>query len=156
VRLLGLLREPRPQVHYKSQPNAKTLSIIQKERCDWTEAGYRPVSATCGNREILVYDSDVHVPSRPARSSGELDRAAAATDDDVACDTLNRFRPTTTTINCRKRTRATCCLARVVQYMEVHIRFPSPTLSFIPDLKPSFSANPSHCSLSFSSSGLTT
>jgi len=27
--------------------------------------------------------------------------------------------------------------------------------SFIPDLKPSFSANPSHCSLSFSS-GLTT
>ena len=30
------------------------------------------------------------------------------------------------------------------------------TLSFIPELKPSFSANPSHCSLSFSSSGLTT
>ena len=30
--------------------------------------------------------------------------------------------------------------------------FPSPTLSFIPDLKPSFSANPSDCSLSFSSS----
>ena len=29
------------------------------------------------------------------------------------------------------------------------ISFPSPTLSFIPDLKPSFSANPSHCSLSF-------
>jgi len=28
--------------------------------------------------------------------------------------------------------------------------------AFIPDLKPSFSANPSHCSLSFSSSGLTT
>jgi len=27
--------------------------------------------------------------------------------------------------------------------------------SFIPDLKPSFSANLSHCSLSFSSSGLT-
>ena len=26
---------------------------------------------------------------------------------------------------------------------------------FIPDLKPSFSANPSHCSLSFSFSGLT-
>jgi len=36
------------------------------------------------------------------------------------------------------------------------ISFPSPTLSFIPDLKPSFSAKPSHCSLSFSSSGLTT
>ena len=29
------------------------------------------------------------------------------------------------------------------------ISFSSPTLSFIPDLKPSFSANPSHCSLSF-------
>ena len=29
------------------------------------------------------------------------------------------------------------------------ISFPSPTLSFILDLKPSFSANPSHCSLSF-------
>ena len=28
--------------------------------------------------------------------------------------------------------------------------------SFIPGLKPSFSANPSHCSLSFSSSGFTT
>ena len=36
------------------------------------------------------------------------------------------------------------------------ISFPSPTLSFIPDLKPSFCTNPSHCSLSFSSSGLTT
>ena len=36
------------------------------------------------------------------------------------------------------------------------ISFPSPTLSFIPNLKPSFSANPSHCSLSFSTSGLTT
>jgi len=34
------------------------------------------------------------------------------------------------------------------------ISFPSPTLSFIPDIKPSFSANPSHCSL-FSSSELT-
>ena len=31
------------------------------------------------------------------------------------------------------------------------ISFSSPTLSFIPDLNPSFSANPSHCSLSFSS-----
>jgi len=38
----------------------------------------------------------------------------------------------------------------------VIISLPSPTLSFIPDLKASFSANPSHCSLSFSSSGLTT
>ena len=28
------------------------------------------------------------------------------------------------------------------------ISFSSPTLSFIPDLKPSFSANPSQCSLS--------
>ena len=36
------------------------------------------------------------------------------------------------------------------------ISFPSPTHSFIPGLKPSFSANPSHHSLSFSSSGLTT
>ena len=36
------------------------------------------------------------------------------------------------------------------------ISFPSPTHSFIPGLKHSFSANPSHCSLSFSSSGLTT
>ena len=36
------------------------------------------------------------------------------------------------------------------------ISFSSPTFSFIPDLKPSFSANPSHCSLSFSSSELTT
>ena len=36
------------------------------------------------------------------------------------------------------------------------ISFLSPTLSFIPDLKPPFSANPSHCSLSFSFSGLTT
>jgi len=34
--------------------------------------------------------------------------------------------------------------------------FSSPTLSFIPDLKSSFSANPPHSSLSFSSSGLTT
>ena len=33
---------------------------------------------------------------------------------------------------------------------------PSPPHSFIPGLQPSFSANPSHCSLSFSSSGLTT
>jgi len=31
------------------------------------------------------------------------------------------------------------------------ISFPSPTLSFIPGLKPPFSANPSHCSVSFSS-----
>ena len=36
------------------------------------------------------------------------------------------------------------------------ISFSSPTLSFIPDLKPSFSANAFHCSLSFSSSELTT
>jgi len=35
------------------------------------------------------------------------------------------------------------------------ISFSSPILSFIPDLKPSYSANPSHCSLSFSSSPLT-
>ena len=33
---------------------------------------------------------------------------------------------------------------------------PSPTHSFIPGLKPSFSANPSHRSLSYSSPGLTT
>ena len=36
------------------------------------------------------------------------------------------------------------------------VSFSSPTLSFIPDLKLSFSANPSHYSLSFSSSELTT
>jgi len=30
------------------------------------------------------------------------------------------------------------------------VSFPSTTLSFIPDLKPSFSANPSHYSLAFS------
>jgi len=36
------------------------------------------------------------------------------------------------------------------------ISFPSPTHSFVPGLKPSFSANPSHRRLSFSSSGLTT
>jgi len=36
------------------------------------------------------------------------------------------------------------------------ISFPSPTLSLIPDSKPPFSANLSHCNLSFSSSGLTT
>ena len=36
------------------------------------------------------------------------------------------------------------------------ISMPSPTHSFIPGLKPSFTANRSHCSLSFSSSGLTT
>jgi len=33
--------------------------------------------------------------------------------------------------------------------IHIIISFPSPTLSFIPDVKPSFSANPSHCSLSF-------
>jgi len=36
------------------------------------------------------------------------------------------------------------------------ISFSSPTHSFIPGLKPSFSASPSHFSLSFSSSGLST
>jgi len=36
------------------------------------------------------------------------------------------------------------------------ISIPSPPHSFIPVLKPSFSANLSHCSLSFFSSGLTT
>jgi len=36
------------------------------------------------------------------------------------------------------------------------IGIPSPTHSFIPGLKPSFSANPYHRSLSFSSSGFTT
>ena len=50
-------------------------------------------------------------------------------------------------------------IAYVESYMVIYagmiiISFPSPT-PFIPDLKPSFSANPSHCSLSFSS-GLTT
>ena len=37
-----------------------------------------------------------------------------------------------------------------------YISFSSPTHAFIPGLKPSFSANPSYCSLSFSSSALTT
>ena len=36
------------------------------------------------------------------------------------------------------------------------ISFPLPTHSFIPGLKPSFSANLSHCSLSSSALGLTT
>jgi len=36
------------------------------------------------------------------------------------------------------------------------ISFSSPTLFFVPDLKLSFSANPSHGSLSFSSSALIT
>ena len=36
------------------------------------------------------------------------------------------------------------------------INFPSRTHSFIPGLKPFFSANPSHYSFSISSSGLTT
>ena len=44
----------------------------------------------------------------------------------------------------------------LLNFILIIISFPSPTLSFIPDLKSSFSANPSHCSLSFSSSGLTT
>jgi len=41
-------------------------------------------------------------------------------------------------------------------FIIIIISMPSPTHSFIPGLKPSFTANPSHCSLSFSSSGLTT
>ena len=40
-------------------------------------------------------------------------------------------------------------------FVLIIISFPSPTHSFIPGLKPSFAANPSHRSLSFSSSGLT-
>ena len=44
----------------------------------------------------------------------------------------------------------------VESYMVIYARFSSPTFSFISDLKPSFSANPSYCSLSFSSSELTT
>ena len=43
-----------------------------------------------------------------------------------------------------------------VHLLVIIISFSSPTLSFIPDLKPSFSANSSHCSLSFFSSELTT
>ena len=56
-----------------------------------------------------------------------------------------------------------CREGRVTSFMPltvilIIISFPSrPTLSFIPDLNPSFSANPSHCSLSFFLlSGLTT
>jgi len=41
-------------------------------------------------------------------------------------------------------------------FVLIIISFPSPTHFFIPGLKPSFAANPSHCSLSFSFSGLTT
>jgi len=41
------------------------------------------------------------------------------------------------------------------QHKACRLSFPPTTLSFIPDLKPSFSANPFHSSLSFSSSGLT-
>jgi len=41
-------------------------------------------------------------------------------------------------------------------FIIIIISMPSPTHSFIPGLKPSFTANPSHCSLFFSSSGLTT
>ena len=44
----------------------------------------------------------------------------------------------------------------VLTVMLIIISFPSPTHSVISGLKPSHSANPSHCSLSFSSSGLTT
>jgi len=44
----------------------------------------------------------------------------------------------------------------IVIVILIIISFPSPTHSFIPGLKPSFSANPSNHSLSFSSSGLTT
>ena len=43
----------------------------------------------------------------------------------------------------------------LLTFILITISIPSPPHSFIPDLKPSFSANPSHCSLSFSSSGLT-
>ena len=51
-----------------------------------------------------------------------------------------------------------CREGRVTSFMPltvilIIISFPSrPTLSFTPDLNPSFSANPSHCSLSFFSS----
>jgi len=36
-----------------------------------------------------------------------------------------------------------------LKFILIFISFPSPTRSFIPGLKPSFSANPSHCSLLF-------
>jgi len=48
------------------------------------------------------------------------------------------------------------CRAVLISRRSTYRGFSSPTLSFIPDLKPSFSANLSHCSLSFSSSELTT
>jgi len=44
----------------------------------------------------------------------------------------------------------------VILIIIIIISFPSPPHSFIPRIKPSFSANHSHRSLSFSSSGLTT
>jgi len=43
-----------------------------------------------------------------------------------------------------------------IQHTYKSSSIPSPPHSFIPGLKPSFSANPSHRSLSFSSPGLTT
>jgi len=46
-----------------------------------------------------------------------------------------------------------CLHLKTTTTMLVTISFPSPTRSYIPGLKPSFSANPSHRSLSFSSSG---
>ena len=56
---------------------------------------------------------------------------------------------------CGMHKKTTLPSMRIYRIPAVH-SFPSPTHSFIPSLKPSFSANPSLCSLSFSSSGLTT
>jgi len=60
--------------------------------------------------------------------------------------------PDTRTIDGRHLIRSFMLLTVIL----IIISFPSPTLSFIPDSKTSFFANPSHCSLSFSSPGLTT
>ena len=49
-----------------------------------------------------------------------------------------------------------CAKHSTVESYTVLLAFPSPTNFFIPGLKPSFSANPSHRSLSFSSSALAT
>ena len=49
-----------------------------------------------------------------------------------------------------------CTFMPLTVILIIFISFQSPTHSFIPDLKPPFSANRFHCSLSFSSSALTT
>jgi len=56
----------------------------------------------------------------------------------------------------QNKNQRSCCGAGESEVILIIISFPSPTYSFIPGLKPSFSANPSHRCLTFSSSGLNT